>query len=576
MELAKLQESNDIFEIRLDMAVQQAAEARRKALEAEATAAAVITTPAHFAAAVAAAGRGSSDGSDEEGGEAAAAAAGVPPDGGTPAPQQLQHQRSSRRLRQQELLSGGSTSSLDELAERRDPVDIEADSLLHSLGLPSIQEMPSPAEGCSTGGAEQQGVAGSSSDVAASVAEKLAARRERHWGRASSSSSRTSALLRAAAEGWPSQDGAEGQGRASGGVPSRRASAAAQELAAKLDALEGEWQGYKRTAAAAAASGTNRRSLSGGGNVWPGSRRSSSVPASPRCGGTAGSAAVGLHGGTPLGTPIGRHLQQQQQRERRVSLSANNSPMGRASDALAGQDGDAAAAGNAGTAQRSSSVQDGDPQQPNLLLRSISSIFKLGRDAVATMGMGSGARSPQVTESVVKSLDFHDVDDSRVGRSPAQTPSGTPRTSRRRSGSSKSPGRAGRAQQKNWQEQLRQQDQPGGAGCAGAPRAASAAAASRPRDSNSNQTDEEIFRLDSGDGEDDHSPAAGHHRSRARAIPGEHHATVEPFEVKLCGLPSLVYLLRPFCLLRRCVCSVAACSQCVTLVLLPRRRWEWG
>lgn len=497
MELAKLQENNDILEIKLDMAVQQSAEARRKALEAEATAAAVITTPAHqlaLAAAVAAAGRNSSsDGSDDVGGEPAAAAAA--PDSSTPADRQLQQQVSRRLRQQQELLSGGSAGSLEELVQQRDPTDIEADSLLHSLGLPSIQEMPSPAEGCTTSGEGQEDGAGvSGSGAAAKAAERLAARRERYGKGAPSGSGRASTLLRAAAENWPSQDGADSR-RASGSALSRRSSSAAQDLAAKLDALEGEWQGYKRTAAAAAASGSNRRSMSGGGSVWPGGRRSSSVPASPRTGGSFVAA-----GGTLLGTPLSRQQQQQQpptQRGRRVSMSANNSPVGRA---WVSQDGDTAA-GDAGNAATSSSSHSGEQQQQGLLLRSISSIFKMGRDAVAAMGVtGGGAKSPRETvDNVVKSLNFHDADD-RAARSPAYTPSGTPRASRH--STSSSPNRAARKRAGD-----KQQDRPGSPG-----RAGSLAAAS-----NGMQADEEMFLLDSADGEDERA-CRGLVRARDSAV----------------------------------------------------------
>lgn len=499
MELAKLQESNDILEIRLDMALQQSAEARRKALEAEATAAAVITTPAHqlaLAAAVAAAGRGSSDASDNEGGDPEAAAAAA--DSSTPA-EKLQQQR-SRRLRQQELLSAGSGGSLHELAQRRDPVDIEADSLLHSLGMPPIQELPSPS------GDEQDDDAGnSSSGVAAAVAQRLAARRERYWrGAGASSSGRgAGALLRAAAEGWPSQEGADGAARrTSSNAPSRRSSATAQDLAGKLDALEGEWQAYQRSVAAAAAGGSTRRSLSGGGSVWPGGRRSSSVPASPR----TGVSAMG-QGGTPLGTPAGRQRQQQfYQQGRRVSLSATNSPVGRAW--VSQDDSTAGDAGNAGT---SSSGHSGEqPPQQGLLSRGISGIsswVKMGRDVVAAIGGAKDRPSEETVDNVVKSLNFQEADE-RLGRSPALSPLGTPRASRH--SSSSSPDTAARRRPSDMQQQHKQ-DKPGSnLGRTG----------SLPAASNSQQADEEIFLLDSGDADDER--AGENSRSRARE-----HGTVD-------------------------------------------------
>jgi hypothetical protein len=393
-------------------------------------------------------------------------------------------------LLQQELLSGGSADPLDDLAEQRDPVDIEADSLLHSLGLPSIQEMPSPAEGCGSGSMEQDGTDGSSS-AAAAVAERLAARRERYWrGVPSGSSSRASVLLKAAAEGWPSQDGAEA-GKASAGS-SRGPSATAQDLAAKLDALEGEWQGYKRTAAAAAASGGTRRSMSSGGGIWPSSRRSSSVPASPRCGHTPHSAAGQTL--TPVETPLGGR--QQQQRGRRVSLSANNSPTGRAwgqqqEGPAAGADADDA--GQAGEQQ----------QQQGLLLRSISSIFKMGRDAVAAV---TGVKSPPVEpeDTVVKSLTFIDADDGPV-RCDSPSPGDAPQA-RRRSASSSPDLPGGR------QDRQQRPRSTSGAG-ANAARAGSNAGAT---------TDEEIFQLDGhgsgegGEGGDTPGQHSGGRRPRSR------------------------------------------------------------
>jgi hypothetical protein len=391
---------------------------------------------------------------------------------------------------QQELLSGGSADPLHGLAEQRDPVDIEADSLLHSLGLPSIQEMPSPAEGCGSGSMEQEGANGSSS-AAAAVADRLAARRERYWrGVPSGGSSRSSVAaqgtLKAAAEGGPSQNGAEA-GKAAAGS-SRGSSATAQDLAAKLDALEGEWQGYKRTAAAAAASGGTRRSVSSGGGIWPSSRRSSSVPASPRCGHTGGSAAGQVL--TPLETPLGRRPQQHQ-RGRRVSLSANNSPIGRASNSWGQQQEEPAAGGDAGAAG-----QAGEQQQQGLLLRSISSIIKMGRGAVAVM---TGVKSPPEApaDAVVKSLTFND--DADDGPVPCDSPSSyaTPEARRRSVSSSPDlPDRRRDGQQR--------------------PRSTSGAGATREGSNAGATTDEEIFQLD-GHGNGDGAGGPGQHSDGRRA-----------------------------------------------------------
>lgn len=564
MELAKLQENNDILEIRLDMAVQQAAESRRKALEAEATAAAVITTPAHhlaLAAAVAAAGgRSSSESSDTGEGEAGAEAAAA-----TPASQQ---QRLRHKM-QQELLSTGSADQsaatiaaeaaaaaasgraepasdgigdlfgptttiaiastpgraglavpgldLSSVAEHRDSVDIEADDLLHSMGLPSIQELPSPAGHASEGRGrtadqQQQQRAGASNSSRVEGAEaglgslpaKLAARRSRYWRGVPAGSSfaaagamSSTAVLRAAADGWPQANTDGADAAKTSAPPSRRASAAAQDLAAKLDALEGEWQGYKRTAAAAAASGSIRRSMSGGG------RRSSSLPATPRLPASSGAAALSGSGAdTPSGgTPSSRRdwqqaqgLQQQQQqpRPRRISLSANNSPMGAKGGVLWGGQHAETVNGEAGTAVH---VDDGDSQsaEPHqhqgLLLRSISSLFKMGRGAVVAMGATlSPSRSPRDSDGVVKSLDFQDADDGMADL-------GTPTRGDTHSSSS-SPGKAGHKGR-----QGRGQRHPGSPRRVGSGSSAEAATASSG--DQTEDDDDDMFLLDgqgSGDG----------------------------------------------------------------------------
>eukprot|EP00879_Flechtneria_rotunda_P010714 GHRR01011196.1.p1 GENE.GHRR01011196.1~~GHRR01011196.1.p1 ORF type:complete len:1304 (+),score=608.99 GHRR01011196.1:374-4285(+) len=388
MEFAKLQESADILAIKLDMALQQADEAKRKALQASATAAAVITTPAHHLALAAAANEDdsyASGGAGQQQGQPQGVESSTP----------LAHQDYLQGRRLQAQLSASRQSSSEGVADLfgqlsttavstprassyaddvRDDVDIEADDLLHSMGLPPIQELPSPArefvdstaDSCrrnlSISKAKYGGYSAASggnntykallrcklggNSAAAGVVITDSSNQGGQVSATGTSTARGTEALgklpqssgddRAASSNVRGTAAVSGLSRrASGGSSAGGLGTSAQALAAKLSALEVDWKGYKQNAAAAAA-GNNRRSFSGGQRR--GRASSSSVPGSP-----GAYAAVGSMGGFGLsssnpGSAAGAAKQQQpcvavsklaaRQRRGRASLSACSSPVG--------------------------------------------------------------------------------------------------------------------------------------------------------------------------------------------------------------------------------------------------------
>eukprot|EP00775_Hariotina_reticulata_P005026 gene5026-5268_t len=247
MELAKLSETVDILQIKLDMALQQAAEAKRKAIEAEATTAAVITTPGLALAAAAEAG----DDSDTDQVQLFTGRRSSGP--GNPSGiagllEQLRNSSAGGRSSGAGTLksTGQAAAAASDEGDVRDDVDIEADDLLHRMGLPPIQELPSPDP--STGGAAVE-----------------------HEGAATPNPSSAGDAARSGAGGY--QESLAGR-RGSGNLGST-----AQALAAKLDALEVDWQGYKRSSVAGAAGG-GRHSL--GGAKDKGKISHNSCPSTPR------------------------------------------------------------------------------------------------------------------------------------------------------------------------------------------------------------------------------------------------------------------------------------------------------
>lgn len=322
MELAKLQEAVDILQIKLDMAAQQAAEAKRKALEAEATTAAVLTTPGHIAAAA-----GTSSDSDDEhhalarrlissvsrqessSGRTAAAAAAI-----AAAAAANRHEVGVADILGQ--LGSVAGAAGDEQEDHRDDVDIEADNLLHSMGLPPIMEMPSPAHTaadlpgnrvltysnsknrCSAGASQDHNTRyqalvkckyGSWRSTPSASGPPAAAGPGSSGTTSRASSSNLGSLPsvevsrdRASSDGTGSAAAAGTGGSAAEGFkrPERSGSSglgqAAQDLAAKLDALEVDWKGYKRNVPAA---GNTRRSITGGSRQ--GRSSYGSLPGSP-------------------------------------------------------------------------------------------------------------------------------------------------------------------------------------------------------------------------------------------------------------------------------------------------------
>lgn len=325
MEHAKVQEAADILQIKLDMAVQQAAEARRKALEAEATTAAVLTTPAHIAP-----GTGS-DSDDEHdalarrlvssvgrqessSGRTTAAAAAIA----------AASAASRHEVGVEDILGqfGSASAAADSHEDHRDEIDIEADNLLHSMGLPPIMEMPSsgdtsaelPGSRVLSHSISRNRVSGQDPNTRY---QALVTTKYGYWrgtpsnstaagGGDSNSTSRSGSGNLGVLQGQSSSealrdrlsvDGAAGPSTsAAGGLrrPERAGSLGlgqvAQDLAAKLDALEENWKGYKRNAAA----GGTRRSITG--STKQGRRSYGSVPGSPT-GSAVGS--IGMSFGRP-------------------------------------------------------------------------------------------------------------------------------------------------------------------------------------------------------------------------------------------------------------------------------------
>ncbi|KAF8064520.1 KIN4A [Scenedesmus sp. PABB004] len=424
MELAKLQEAADILQIRLDMALQQAAEAKRKALEAEATTAAVISTPGHrlaLAAAAAAAGgdasEGEPDGAGDGGGDGEGGAAAAAASRRRRAMQRLVlRQESAERAAaaaaaiaaaaaasRREFSAAGVADLLGQLGSAaaaspggpggagedvRDDVDIEADALLHSMGLPPIMELPS----------EELGTPGSAGGG------RYAPPGRRLAGAAGSGSG----AWRSGSGSGPPEPGGGGGGRGGGGArPERSASlgSSAHDLAAKLDALQVDWQGYKR--GAAAGSGV-RRSIPGS---QPGGRAStSSLPGSPGAGGGPRGGSFALSTRQP-GSAAG---------ERGGAGDAAATPGGAARRPApqafwphqAGPGGDEEAVGSAGTALPPD--DDGDAER---------------------------------VAGVAKELNFLDVD---AERSPAAPPRGGRAARRGRGGAGGVPG--GRAEEEDDEE----------------------------------------------------------------------------------------------------------------------------
>lgn len=325
MELAKLQEAADILRIKLDMALQQMAESKRKALDAEAAAAAVISTPGG-AAAAAGTTTTVAAGSSSDGEGAGAAAPGSGTGGGRRRPRArgiLAHDSLGRSaaaaaaaaiaaaaaaahddvdadgvdaLFMGALGAVGGMSGTTATASRRgvaasscdarDDVDIEADALLLSMGLPPIaEEVFGVSPGTQSKGSSRptpsclditaapvQADVGSGADANTGATATQQQQQQPGDGdiiNSSSTATTGTALRRGASE------------RLSSGHGSAAAAAQAAALAAKLDALEVDWQGYKRSAA-----GANTLRRSGTGSGWRGggsNARASygSVPGSP-------------------------------------------------------------------------------------------------------------------------------------------------------------------------------------------------------------------------------------------------------------------------------------------------------
>ncbi|WIA39358.1 hypothetical protein OEZ86_005467 [Tetradesmus obliquus] len=214
MDLAKLQETADILQIKLDMSVQQAAEAKRKALEAEATTAAVITTPAHHLA--------------------LAAAAAAASDRVSPGPQAAH--------------------------DGRDDVDIEADNLLHSMGLPPIMETPTPSDDAFSpaGSAHADALAGRAHYAHNSVGRRSLGRQRYASPGGGNSSSRYQELLRLQmagssdtgdAAGAPVSASARVSGRWGGSYASSRATSASSNSSSHTAAAAAFMAGGRSLAA---------------------------------------------------------------------------------------------------------------------------------------------------------------------------------------------------------------------------------------------------------------------------------------------------------------------------------------